>query len=314
MRSSSTAPSCSRSANVSTWTTPFRPRTTSWAPLPTSETTYRRPRNTCPSLWTIGTRHRRSGPCKGRLPSPSREWAQGRTADADAMPAAAMQHVLDIHSEYLHPVAGGFLAELDLRAGGPALRSSGPRPRARSGPHRFMFDEPTPTLIEALLTAGARLTAPSTADHAQTRSASTARTGPDPTPRSRASPSAGPVRRSRRSRRWIGDHPVASVGNHPVTRRPRPLDHSDRVAYSGARRCGRARCRRPGRDQPARLDSRSATADISGSTSAIGEPNLTDRELDVVEPLVARYPTRRSQRTLHRHGDRQEANRTPYNS
>ena len=63
-----------------------------------------------------------------------------------------MQHVLDIHSEFLQPVPVGFLAELDLRCGrqGPALQWATAPPDIR---HRFLFYEPTPTLIEALLTS-----------------------------------------------------------------------------------------------------------------------------------------------------------------
>ena len=55
------------------------------------------------------------------------EWSQGRATEADATAAAMLQHVLYIQSEFLHPVAVGFLAELDLRRGGRVpLRSSGP--------------------------------------------------------------------------------------------------------------------------------------------------------------------------------------------
>ena len=74
------------------------------------------------------------------------EWSQGRTTEADATAAAMLQHVLAIQSEFLHPVAVGFLAELDLRCGRHttahqwALTAVPDHVR-----HRFMFYEPTPT-------------------------------------------------------------------------------------------------------------------------------------------------------------------------
>ena len=45
------------------------------------------------------------------------ERAQGRVADSDETAAAMLKHVIDVHSEFLQPVARGFLAELDLRSG-----------------------------------------------------------------------------------------------------------------------------------------------------------------------------------------------------
>ncbi|MDH3683612.1 MAG: hypothetical protein OEV40_27140, partial [Acidimicrobiia bacterium] len=45
------------------------------------------------------------------------ELAQGRTDDADVSAASMMQFVLDTHSDYLHPIAEAFVAELDLRRG-----------------------------------------------------------------------------------------------------------------------------------------------------------------------------------------------------
>ena len=221
------------------------------------------------------------------------EWAQGRTADADATAAAMMQHVLDIHSEYLHPVAGGFLAELDLRAG----RTSAAQQWAETAVpdqvrHRFMFYEPTPTLIEALLTAADATDravellddALKLAQHRQhepvlirllgLRALSLSRAGQE---EQALEAMESAIIRSHQSGiiRRLADLGPSII---PIVSRIRVPD--DVLEHAAAVLAA---------INPHGSTAEPATADISGSTSAIGEPNLTDRELDVLKLLAARY-------------------------
>ena len=78
--------------------------------------------------------------------------AQGRADEAGDLAASMMQFVLDTHSDYLQPTAEAFLAELDLRRGrsAAALRwANTADPEAHR--HRFLFYDPSSTLVEVLL-------------------------------------------------------------------------------------------------------------------------------------------------------------------
>ena len=80
--------------------------------------------------------------------------AQGRTDEAGEIAGTMMQWVVDLHSEFHLPVARGFLAELDLRCG-RLVSAFEWAMTAEVDParHRYMFYEPTPTIIEALLSS-----------------------------------------------------------------------------------------------------------------------------------------------------------------
>ena len=80
--------------------------------------------------------------------------ALGRPEGADASAQAMEQFVLDTHSEFLQPAADAFMAEFGLRRGRPSPGLHWARsvvlPEQR---FRFMWFNPTPALIEVLLSS-----------------------------------------------------------------------------------------------------------------------------------------------------------------
>ena len=219
------------------------------------------------------------------------EWAQGRTTEADATAASMLQYVLAINSEYLHPVAVGFLAELDLRCGRLttahqwALTAVPDHIR-----HRFMSYEPTPTYVEALLTASSTTEravellddALKLAQHRHhepvlirllgLRALALSQVGQE---EQALEAMESAIVRSHRSGivRRLADLGPSII---PIVSRVQVAD--DVLEHAAV--------------ILAAIDphsSAAAPAGISGSTSVAGEPRLTERELDVLKLLAARY-------------------------
>ena len=221
------------------------------------------------------------------------EWSQGRTTEADATAAAMLQHVLSIQSEFLHPVAVGFLAELDLRCGRHttahqwALTAVPDHVR-----HRFLFYEPTPTRIEAFLTASSTTEravellddALKLAQHRHhepilirllgLRALALSQAGRE---EQALETMESAIVRSHRSgivRRLadLGPSIIPIVSRVQVT--DDVLEHAAAILAA---------------IDPHRSAGASDKTRVSGVTSVAGELTLTDRELDVLRLLAARY-------------------------